>query len=102
MNQVNLSLALHAEMKKIKGLFSLIMEVIKIFVFYLQIHSIILKLADTFYFDKKKTHIIVTYWLVVYISYYFNLKDTLVSGGGSLRGRSKHGFPQEVDDNRVT
>lgn len=69
--------------------------------FYLQIHSIILKLADSFYFDKK-SHIIVTYWLVTYISYYFNSKDTLVSGDGSLRGRSKHGFPQEVDDNRVT
>lgn len=89
-------------MKKTKGLFSLIMEVIKIFVFYLQIQSIILKLADTFYFDKRISHIIVTYLLVIYLSYCFNLKDPLVSGGGSLRGRLKHGFPQEVDENRVT
>lgn len=89
-------------MKKIKGLFSLIISVIKIFVFYLQIHSIIFKLADIFYFDKRIFHIIVTYLLIIYISYCFKLKDTLVSGGDWLRGGSKHCFPQEVADSRVS
>lgn len=88
-------------MKKIKGVIFTYMEVIKIFVFYLQIHSIILKLADSFYFDKKISH---NCNLLAGHLYFilFQFKGHWFLGDGSLRGRSKHGFPQEVDDNRVT
>lgn len=52
-NQINLGLDFNAKMKKIKGMFSLVMYVIKMFVAYLRIHCIIFKLAELFTFLKE-------------------------------------------------
>ena len=52
-NQINLGLDSDAKMKKIKGVFSLMTYVIKMFAVYLRIGCIIFKLAELFTFLKE-------------------------------------------------